>query len=131
MESSAHGRTGIFDDVAGAAGGADDADDGKHHVLGCHADREVAFNRDTHVFGMALSQRLGRQNMLDLRRADAKGQGAKGAVGGGVAVAADDGHAGLGEALFGPDDMHDALTGVVHLEQVDAEFLALAVSVST
>jgi hypothetical protein len=47
--------------------------------------------------------------MLDLRGADAEGQRAEGAVGRGVAVAADDGHAGQGEALLRADDVDDAL----------------------
>jgi hypothetical protein len=51
--------------------------------------------------------------MLDLGRADAMRQRAEGAMRRGVAVAADDGHAGQGPALFGADDVHDALAHVV------------------
>ena len=47
--------------------------------------------------------------MLDLGGADAEGERAEGAMRRGVAVAADDGHAGLGQALLGADDMDDAL----------------------
>jgi hypothetical protein len=50
--------------------------------------------------------------MLHLGGADAEGQGAEGAVGGRVAVAADHGHARLREALLRPDHMHDALADV-------------------
>ena len=39
-----------------------------------------------------------------------------------MAVAADDCHAGQGEALFRPDDMHNALTAVVLVVIFDAEF---------
>ena len=63
--------------------------------------------------------------MLDLRRADALGEGAEGAVGGGVAVAANDGHAGQGEALLGADDMDDALAVVELIEIFDAEILGV------
>ena len=38
-----------------------------------------------------------------------------------MAVAADDGHARLGEAQFGTDDVHDALPGIAHAEMLDAE----------
>ena len=55
------------------------------------------------------------------RRADAVRQRAEGAVGRGVAVAADDGRAGQGEALLGPDDMHDALALVALVVIFDAE----------
>ena len=43
------------------------------------------------------------------RGADAERDRAERAVRGGVRVAAGDGHAGLGEALLGSDDVHDAL----------------------
>ncbi len=41
---------------------------------------------------------------------------AKGTVGRGMRIAADDGHAGLGEALLRPDDVDDALADIVHAE---------------
>ena len=63
--------------------------------------------------------------MLDLGGADAEGQRPEGAVGAGVAVAADDGRAGQGEALLGADDVHDALADVAHAEQLDAELGAV------
>jgi hypothetical protein len=71
-------------------------------------------------------QRLRRQHVLDLAGADAKGQGAQRAVGGGVAVPADDRHAGQAEALLGPDDVDDALVGAGYALQLDAELLAVA-----
>ena len=46
---------------------------------------------------------------------------AEGAVGGGVGVAADDGHAGLGEAELGADDVDDALVDVAQRVQAYAE----------
>ncbi len=48
-------------------------------------------------------------------------QGAEGAVGRGVAVAANDRRAGQGEALFGSDDMNDALTNIVLVEIFEPE----------
>ena len=41
-------------------------------------------------------------------------------MGGGVAVAAHDGHAGQGHALLGADDVDDAVAGVAHGEDRDA-----------
>jgi hypothetical protein len=64
--------------------------------------------------------------MLDLRCADAHRQCAERAVGGGVAVAADDRHAGLSETELRSDDVHDALLEVAHRVQPDAELVAVA-----
>ena len=77
--------------------------------------------RDAHVLGRLLDQRLGRQHVLDLGGADAEGQRAEGAVRGGMAVAAHDGHARQGQALLGTDHVDDAATGVVHVEIGHAE----------
>lgn len=60
--------------------------------------------------------------MLDLGGADAVCQRAEGAVRRRVAVAADDGHAGQGEALFWADDVDDALALVACRIIFDAEF---------
>ena len=57
-------------------------------------------------------QRLGREDVLDLAGADAERQGAEGAVRGGVRVAADHRHAGLGQPQLRADDVHDALLDV-------------------
>ena len=70
---------------------------------------ELAVDGDGHRAGPLLGQRLGGEHVLDLAGADAEGQRAEGAVGGGVAVAAHDRHARLGEALLGADDVDDAL----------------------
>ncbi|MNQ86901.1 hypothetical protein D3C85_1021070 [compost metagenome] len=55
------------------------------------------------------------------------GQRAEGAVGRGVRVAADHGHARQGRALLRADHMDDALAHVVHLEFEDAEVVAVLV----
>ena len=54
--------------------------------------------RDPHRAGPVLGQGLRGQHVLDLAGADAEGERAEGAVRRGVAVAADDGHAGLRDA---------------------------------
>ncbi len=75
-----------------------------------------------------LRQRLRRQHVLDLGRADADRQRAEGAVRRRVAVAADDGHAGLGQALLRPDDVDDALAHVVDAEVGHAELFDVLVA---
>ena len=112
---------GIFDDMAGAAGGADLADDGEDDVLGGDAVGQLAVDAHPHVLRLVLDQRLGGQHMLDLGRADAVRQRAEGAMRRGMAVAADDGRAGQGEALLGPDHMDDALALVALVVIFDAE----------
>ncbi len=47
------------------------------------------------------------------------GQGPESAVRRGVAVAADDGHAGLGAALLGADHVDDAVADIAHGEELD------------
>jgi hypothetical protein len=59
--------------------------------------------------------------VLDLARADAEGERAERPVGGRVRVAADDRHARLGDAHLRADHVHDALAGVAHRVQPDAE----------
>ena len=73
---------------------------------------QLAVDGDAHVLRLALDQRLRGEHMLDLAGADAVGERAEGAVRRGMAVAADDGHAGQGEALLGADDVDDALPAV-------------------
>ena len=80
-----------------------------------------ALDGDRHRPRRALGQRLGREHVLDLAGADAEGERAERAVGRGVAVAADDGHPGLREPLLGSDDVDDALAGVAHPVEPDAE----------
>jgi hypothetical protein len=107
--------------MAGAARSPDFADDGEDDVLGGHARGERAVDLDPHILGLGLDQRLGGEHMLDLGGADAVGERAEGAVGRGVAVAADDRGAGQSEALLRPDDVHDALAHVELVVIFDAE----------
>ena len=68
-----------------------------------------AFDRYAHALWFLLPQRLRHQHMRDFGSADAERIGAKSTVRGGVAVAADDQQSGKRQALFGADDVHDAL----------------------
>ena len=106
--------------MAGAAGGADLADDGEDQVLRRQAERQIAFDGDAHVLRRLLNQRLRRQHVLHLGGADAEGECAEGAVRCRVAVAADDGQAGLGDPELGANDMHDALVTAGHVKQRNA-----------
>ena len=87
---------------------------------------EVAVDGDGHGARRALGQRLGGQHVLHLAGADAEGQRPERAVGRGVAVAADDRQAGLGEAELGADHVDDALVEVAHRVEADAELGAVA-----
>ena len=119
---SADRFAGIFHDVAGAACGADFADDGENDVLRRHASGQFAVDRDAHILGFGLDQRLGGEHMLDFRCADAMRQGAKRAMGGGVAVAAHNRGAGKRKALLRSDDVDNALALIELVEIFDAEF---------
>ena len=93
--------------------------------FGAHPGRQLPVDLDGHRRGPDLGERLGCEHVLDLARADAEGERAKGAVGGGVAVPADDGHPGLGQAQLGADDVHDPLVAVPHRVADDAKLLAV------
>ena len=116
---------GIFERIAGAAGGADLADDGEDDVLGGDAVRQLAVDHRAHVLRLLLVERLGREHVLDLGRADAVGERAERAVGGGVAVAAHERGARQGEALLRTDDVHDALAAVELVVIFEAEQLGV------
>ena len=87
--------------------------------------RQLALDGDAEGLGLRLRQRLRGQHVLHFAGADAEGQRAECAVGRGVRVAADDGHARLGDAELGADDVHDALVGRVHVVELDAELGAV------
>jgi hypothetical protein len=112
----------ILDHMAGAARRAGRADDRQGDVLGGDAGADRAAHLDPHVARLLLDQGLGGKDMFDLAGADAVGQRAKGAMGRGMAVAADDGGAGQRPALFGADDVDDPLADVVDIVKLDAEF---------
>ena len=82
--------------------------------LAVDAGGQLAVDRDRQRLRARLRQRLRGQHVLDLAGADAEGQGPEGAVGGGVAVAAHDRHAGQRAALLGADHVHDALVRIAH-----------------
>ena len=120
------GAPAVLEDVALAAARADLGDHGQDDVLGGDPDGQLAV--DVHREGAegVERQRLRGQHVLDLARADPERQGAERAVRGGVAVAADHGHARLGQPELRADDVHDALVDVAHRVEPHAELLAVA-----
>ena len=79
-----------------------------------------------HRLRLALGERLRREHVLDLGRADAERERAERAVRRRVAVAADDRDPGLREAELGADDVHDPLAPAAGRVEPDAELLAVA-----
>ena len=103
------------------------ADDREDQVLGGDAAaRSAPSTLIAKVFGSPLQQALGREHMSDLGGADAEGERAEGAMGAGVAVAADDGLARLRQAELRADHVHDAALLAAAAEQLDAELGAVA-----
>ncbi len=111
--------------MARAAADADPRQQRQDDVLGRDAGAQRALDVDGVGFGLGLQQALAGQDVLDLAGADAEGQRAECAVGGGVAVAADDGHARLRQAQLRADDVDDAAVGAVEAEQRDAKVAAV------
>jgi hypothetical protein len=122
----ADGRAGVLDREAGAASGADHADQMQDHVLGRHTRRQPAVEIDAHAPGPALHQSLRCQHMHQLGRADAEGERAHAAMRARMAVAADDGEAGQAQPQLGADDVHDAVAILAEVEQPHAQFLRAA-----
>ena len=75
--------------------------------------------------GPGLGQGLGGEDMLHLGCADSERQGAERSVGGGVGVAADDGHPRLGRSLLGSDHMDDPLARIIQAVEGDPELPAI------
>ena len=125
MVSARMAVAGVLEDVTGAAADADAAMRSRMMSLAVTPGAERAVDADLVGLERTLQQRLRGQHHLHLAGADAEGQRAEGAVGGGVGVAADDGHARLGQAQLRADDVDDALP--VRAERVErhAELVAV------
>ena len=84
-------------------------DDVQDDVLRRDAFLQLTVNGDLEILRLALQQALAGEHMADFRCADAESQSAERAMRGSVAVAADDGLAGLRHSKFRTDDVDDAL----------------------
>ncbi len=69
--------------------------------------------------------------MFDLRSTDTKGKSTKGAMCGSMAVSTDDGSSRQGEALFGANDMYDALVLVTETKVSQAKLLDILLESDT
>ncbi len=118
----ADGGAGVLEHMPRAAANADFGNQGQDDVFGRDAGHKYSIDANFAGLGFALEQALGGQDVFDFTGADSEGQRAKRAVRGGVTVAADDGHAGLGEAEFRADDVNNASVRAGHAVQGDAEF---------
>ncbi len=112
--------------MAVAAARADLADEGEDDILDRHAGGKSAVEHHAHALLLLLPQRLRREDAFAFTGADAEGQRPEGAMGAGMAVAADERRARQGEAEFWADDMHDAMAAVVHRDIGNAEALGIA-----
>ena len=117
--------TAVLDDIADSATRSDPSDDRKHDVLRAHTLLEFAVHLDRHRLWSALTQRLGREHVFDLRGADSERERSESPVRRGMAVAAHDRHPRLGEAELGSDDVDDPLVRVPHRVLGHAEFGAV------
>ena len=115
-----------FDGVAGAAAGADPADDLEDDVLRADGVRGDAVDTHAHRLHSLHGQALGCQHVLDVGGSDTEGECRECAVRTGVRIARNDRHAGQGRALLGPDHVNDALAMVVIAEFGDSELGAVA-----
>src|SRR6185437_5718424 len=116
-----YGLPAVLDDVSGAPRDADPADDREDQVLCGHSRRKLAADVDRQRPRLSLQQTLGGEYVTDFSRADAECQRAERSMRARVAVAADHGLAGLGEAELRPDDVHDAAAGVTQPQKLHAE----------
>ncbi len=119
------GCTSKFVGVTDAAFDAEFANEMQNHIFGIDPRPEAAVDFDAADFEFGEGEGLGGEDVADLAGADPEGDRPKGPMGGGMAVSAGNGHAGLGEALLGGDDMDDALAPGADV--VEANVVVLAV----
>mmetsp|Transcript_22345 Transcript_22345/g.41965 ORF Transcript_22345/g.41965 Transcript_22345/m.41965 type:complete len:201 (-) Transcript_22345:107-709(-) len=101
---------------------ANASNDGQHQILRSNARVKVSYDANSHVFRRLLQQSLRGKDMFNLRGANTEGKGAKSPVSGGVAVSAHNCHSRLRETLLRSNNMHNALTSVLHAEILNSEF---------
>ena len=125
-----HGQTadrlaGVFEDVAGPAADPDPGDQRQDDVLGTDPGDEAPVDADLVGLRVALEERLGGEDHLDLARPDPERQRPERPVRRGVRVAADDRHPGLGQSELRSDDVDDALSRVTDAVERDPELRAV------
>ena len=111
--------------MPGAACATSFTDNRQHDIFRCNARRGFALDFNFHGLRTTLFQGLRCQYVFNFGSADTKGQCAKRAVGGGMRVAADNGHPRQCDALFRPHYVDDPLIRVIQVIQLDAKFFAV------
>ena len=109
--------------TASLTGRPDDAADVKDNVLTGDALAQLSIDANQHILGLGLRESARGQDVLHLRRANAKGHRAERAVSRRVRIAADGRAARQRESLLGTDDVDDALPLVGHAKVLEAEIL--------
>ena len=99
---------------------AEAVDVSERDVLRVNAGLELTGEINAAHLELGHRERLRGQHIGHLAGADAKGERAKGAVRGGVRIAAGNGHARLREPALGADDVHHALLAFFRREKIDA-----------
>ena len=123
---SIDGWTGKFVGVAHTTFDTQHPDDVQNQVFGIDAGLQLTLNPNPPHLELAHRQALAGQHIAHLAGANAKGNRPKRPVGGGVRVAAGDGHTRLGEAQFGGNHMHDSLAAAAEAMQRNAVVAAVA-----
>ena len=102
-----------------AASRADLRDDVEDYVLRAYSRPQLSLDVYAHAFRLRLQDALRGEGHLHFAGADTESDTSQSPVGRGVAVAADDGHAGLREPRLGPDDMDYAVAWRPYREDGD------------
>src|SRR5262249_13186836 len=100
-------------------------DQRQDHVFRCDARLQRAVEADLKGLRFALEQTLRCEHVLDLTGADSERHCSECAVRCRVAIAADDGHAGLSKTLLRPRHMHDSLLVAMECEAGNSELLGV------
>jgi len=98
----------------------------QNDILGCHAKTKRPFDSDPHIARASLPKALRCQHMRHFGHANAEGQRPQGAVGRSMAIAAYQQHAGLAQAGFGANHMHNALLAILKAEMPYPKFGRIA-----
>lgn len=109
--------------MTGASGGANLADNMKDNVFAAYTRSKLTINLDPHVLTPSGEESLRSEYVLDFAGTNAESQSSKGTVSTGVTVTTYDSCSRQSEALFGTNDMHNALSLVSQAEVGKLEIL--------
>ena len=95
----------------------------ENDILGADSGGDLAVDLNSHILASLCDQGLSGKNVLNLARTNAESQSSEGAVGGGVAVTADNCGTWQSESLLRTDNVNNSLTLVTKAKVCDAEVL--------